>query len=725
MSVVLAVKDGEPYLRAAVESVLRQTARDFELVVVDDGSTDATPDILDGVGDLRLRVLRNDRSQGLASALNRGLDEARGRYVARLDADDLAFHDRLARQVSALRARPQLAVVGSAVIELRTDGSPGRTHVMPCGPVAVRWHALFSSPFFHPSVLLDRELLEREGLRYDTALAESEDYELWSRLLAVADGDNLPEPLLAYRLHPGQASQRRRDVQRELQREVALGQIRTVASGLSEDAADAAWHVGAGEPIPVRAEEGAAGAFLELLSAFERAQAPGADVGPVRAAAARALVRARGLSGLVDALRLDPTLPVSAPALRLRRRRRDRDARNRLQDLIEPVGEGAESPLRVAVVSPEPAPYRSPVFDRLSERPDLNLTVVYAGRTIAGRRWEVEPRHPHDVLKGRSVPGAERVFHHGYPVTPGIFRALARARPEVVVIAGWSTFPCQAAVAWCRARDVPYVLQVESHDEGPRAGWRRAVKGSIVPPIVRGAAGVLVTGTLVRESMLARGADPAAIRTFAVTIDVPAYEARADRLRERRDELRASFGLEPDDVAVLSVARLAPEKGLDALVEAVARAEDRRLVLLVAGEGPERRRLETIARSRRVRLFLLGNLSGDRVAEAYAAADVFALLSTYEPWGVVVNEAAASHLPLVLSDRVGAAPDLLRDGENGALVAAGDASGAAEALARLAADPNARRLAGERSRELVGGWGYESSIDGFVEAVRTAARRRP
>jgi glycosyltransferase involved in cell wall biosynthesis len=468
------------------------------------------------------------------------------------------------------------------------------------------------------------------------------------------------------------------------------------------------------------------GAFLELLSAFELSQAPGADVGAVRAAAARALVRARGRNGLVAALRLAPTLPVSVPTGRIRRRRRDHAARERFEDAVEPMsgaGAAVESSLRVAVVSPEPAPYRSPVFDLLAERPDLDLTVIYAGRTIAGRTWEVEPRHPHVVLEGRSVPGAERVFHHGYPVTPGIFRALTSARPDVVVVAGWSTFPCQAAVMWCRVKGVPYVLQVESHDEGPRAGWRRAVKGSVVPPIVRGAAGVLVTGTLVRESMLARGADPAAIRLFAVTIDVPTYATRAGELRARRDELRASFGLRSDDVVVLSVARLAPEKGLDTLVEALARAEDRHLVLLVAGEGPERGRIEALARARGARVLLPGNLTGDRVAEAYVAADVFALLSTYEPWGVVVNEAAASGLPLVLSVRVGAAPDLLRDVENGALVAAGYVACAAAALTGVAADPDERRLSSKRSREIVGGWGYEPSVEGFVAAVRAAARQ--
>jgi glycosyltransferase involved in cell wall biosynthesis len=115
-----------------------------------------------------------------------------------------------------------------------------------------------------------------------------------------------------------------------------------------------------------------------------------------------------------------------------------------------------------------------------------------------------------------------------------------------------------------------------------------------------------------------------------------------------------------------------------------------------------------------------GNLPHDHVVEAYVAADVFALLSRHEPWGVVVNEAAACGLPLVLSDRVGAAPDLLRNGENGFLVRVDDADGAAEAFDRLAGDPALRDRMGRRSRELVAGWGYGGSVEAFVESVMEA-----
>ncbi len=305
-------------------------------------------------------------------------------------------------------------------------------------------------------------------------------------------------------------------------------------------------------------------------------------------------------------------------------------------------------------------------------------------------------------------------------MTPGVARALAVARPEVVVVSGWSTFAAQAAILWSRLRRVPYVLVVESHDEGPRPGWRRQVKGAVVPRVVAGAAGVLVTGTLARRSMVARGAPPERVRVFANTIDVEEFGERADRLASRRNELRSELGAGPDDLVVLSVARLAPEKGLDVLIHAVAEAEDPRLLLVLAGDGPERERLEDLAAVRGVRLTLAGDRAWERIVEIYVAADVFALLSEREPWAVVVNEAAACGLPLVLSDRVGAAHDLLRSGENGFLVDSADVDAAAVALRTLAADPLVRQAFATRSRELAQDWGYGPSVAGFLAAVREA-----
>jgi glycosyltransferase involved in cell wall biosynthesis len=209
VSVVLAARDARATIDQAVTSVLRQSLRDLELVVVDDGSVDGTGALLADVGDPRLRVVRNDQSLGLAGALNAGLGEAGGRYVARLDADDIARPAWLERLVRRMRSAPAAAVVGTAAVDFGDDGRVGRVHRMPSGARAVRWAARVAAPCLHPTVLVDRSARRpRPPLRHDVRGA---DYDLWAPP-RPADGDNLMGLVLYRRRQPG--STRRADVQR-------------------------------------------------------------------------------------------------------------------------------------------------------------------------------------------------------------------------------------------------------------------------------------------------------------------------------------------------------------------------------------------------------------------------------------------------------------------------------------------------------------------------------
>ena len=732
VTVLVAVHDGAPYVRTAIASVLRQSVSDLEVVVVDDASGDETPEILESFRDDRLRVLRTEEQRGLAASLNRGLGKATGTYLARMDADDAAFPEWLERSLVLLRADPTLALVGSSVLDIDSRGRPLRLHVHDSGKGPTRWRALFSAPVFHDTVLLDRAVLDREGLHYDEGFGESEDYELWGRLLDVAEANSLEDPLVLHRLHEAQATRRRGDLQRTLAEDVSQREIAKLAPDLEPDAARLARAVAMGVAVASRDQADAVAAITELLRRFEEAHRYATrDRDVVRASVARALVRLARSGGtsaraaaLREAARLDPAFAAHAFARRRWRGTLESRAGRRAEEWLAQLAHVTESPpIRVTAVFPEPTPYRSPLLDRVAGLPEIELTVVYAADTVAGRTWMVEPQHRAIFLRGLRVPGAKRAFHHDYPLTPGVVGVLRKERPEVVVVSGWSTFAAQAAIAWCGAHHIPYVLVVESHDEHRRAGWRRAVKSSVVPPVVRNASGVLVTGTLARKSMLERGAPPERVRVFANTVDVEAFAELAAGLASERDALRARLGASPEDVVVLSVSRLASEKGLDVLARAVAAADDPRLVLVVAGEGPQRESLERLIEELGVRACLVGDVEWARIVELYACADVFALLSEREPWAVVVNEAAACGLPLVLSDQVGAAHDLLRDGENGKLVAVGDSESAGRALAELVADPARRRAMGERSRELARDWGYGPSVDGFLAAVREAAGR--
>ena len=215
VTVLMAVKDGLPWIREAIESVLSQTYRDFELVLVDDGSVDGTAEAAAEYGDPRLRVLRNDRNVGQVPSLNRGLREAAGAYVARLDADDVCLPQRLERQVAVLDAEPEVVLTGAwmDVVDER-----GRLWAKVRGQVRDFPELLFAIlsdrfPFSHPSLMYRRDVVLELG-GYDESLAPAEDKDLYRRLaLARHEVRAVEQVLVRYRRHERQLSQEQRDVQ--------------------------------------------------------------------------------------------------------------------------------------------------------------------------------------------------------------------------------------------------------------------------------------------------------------------------------------------------------------------------------------------------------------------------------------------------------------------------------------------------------------------------------
>lgn len=207
VSVLMCVYNGLPYLEQAVESILGQTFTDFEFIIVDDGSTDRGPDLLAGLRDSRVRYVRNTANRGIYASQNRALTLARGRYVAQLDADDLAHADRLGKQAAFLNANPQVGLVAAPVIHIDSLGRPRAGDFRPVSPVIIRWRLLFNNPIIHSSVMYRRDLVLEAG-GFNHLEATSGDYELWSRLAGLTELAQFPEPLVRYRIHDRSSSVR-------------------------------------------------------------------------------------------------------------------------------------------------------------------------------------------------------------------------------------------------------------------------------------------------------------------------------------------------------------------------------------------------------------------------------------------------------------------------------------------------------------------------------------
>lgn len=204
VSVLLAVRDGGAWLAESHASIQKQTLCGWELVVVDDGSADATGATLAAAAaaDARVRVFRQEKL-GLVVALNRAAREARGEYLARMDADDRAHPERLARQVSFLDAHPEIGVLGTAI---RRFGAARGIWRLPEDDASLRAALLFETPFAHPTVMMRRAVWVAEGEGYREDFRAAEDIDLWERLAPYARFANLPDVLLEYRVHPGQVT---------------------------------------------------------------------------------------------------------------------------------------------------------------------------------------------------------------------------------------------------------------------------------------------------------------------------------------------------------------------------------------------------------------------------------------------------------------------------------------------------------------------------------------
>lgn len=227
VSVVMPVYNGERYLASAIQSILDQSFENFEFLIIEDGSTDGSPIITDKYEklDTRIKVIRHARNQGLISALNVGIQAAQGKYLARMDQDDISLPERFSRQVEHLEACPEVGILGCKVRHIDPTGRLLSIPPMFLGDLSIRWHVLFQNPFYHPTIMLRKSVLDQTGLRYDPAHENAEDFGLWSRLLVHTKGENLPDVLLWYRVHPESMSERNLGAQRKKAADISCSAI--------------------------------------------------------------------------------------------------------------------------------------------------------------------------------------------------------------------------------------------------------------------------------------------------------------------------------------------------------------------------------------------------------------------------------------------------------------------------------------------------------------------
>ncbi len=223
ISVVMPVMNEERYVRYSIESILSQTFSDFEFIIIDDGSTDGTPEILADYArrDGRIRIIRNNRNMGISRSLNIGIKAARGDYIARMDGDDVNTPDRFEKQAALLDENSDLVVAGAGYQTITADGRPRHAVTEGVERWECDWFSIFRSTILHSIMMYRRETLLQHNVFYDPAFDYAEDVEFAHRLLRHGAALCLSQVMLVRRFHPANTSSRNLQRQRDAARRAA------------------------------------------------------------------------------------------------------------------------------------------------------------------------------------------------------------------------------------------------------------------------------------------------------------------------------------------------------------------------------------------------------------------------------------------------------------------------------------------------------------------------
>ncbi len=368
--------------------------------------------------------------------------------------------------------------------------------------------------------------------------------------------------------------------------------------------------------------------------------------------------------------------------------------------------------VRCAIVPPVPVPYREPLFARLAQRGRIHPQVVY----LSGRQpaWDMRPEwfstmssYPHEILQARQRPRPGRT---PLVVPSGLGAALVRSQAGCVV--SWEYGPATwRALAWCRRRGLPLVVFSELTPWSDRelSSAQLRVHRALAPRLD----GFIVASSQGRERLRRLGVDPASVE---VALQSAALEPFLDLPRPERAE---------GPVRVLSVGRLVADKNLGSLIAAFRAAgfAEGEAELVLAGTGPLEDELRSAAAGAAVSL--AGYVAPEELPGLYAGADVLALVSSYEPFGVTMREGAAAGLPLLCTRRAGAAGDVAVEGENALIVDPDDRDAITRALRRLVREDGLRAGLAEGSRAVTARHPPEADAEAWERAILRSVRAEP
>jgi 1,2-diacylglycerol 3-alpha-glucosyltransferase len=373
---------------------------------------------------------------------------------------------------------------------------------------------------------------------------------------------------------------------------------------------------------------------------------------------------------------------------------------------------------RVVLVTEIISPYRVPLFNALAGQPDVDLHVIFLAETDPSlRQWQI---YKEEITFSYRVLSSwrRRVGKYNLLLNRGVTRALRETAPHVVICGGYSYLASWQCLLWSCSRQVPFLLWSESNQQDMRRGT--FIVESLKKEFLRRCTGFIVPGQSAREYLRAHLLKDETIFTAPNAVDNALFSAAAGIARHDAVQLRKKLVL--PDRYFLFVGRLVPEKGVFDLLAAYAKLEDRlreQIGLVFVGGGACRQVLqEQAAAISPGAVRFAGFVERDELASYYALAEALVLPTLSDTWGLVVNEAMACGLPIIVSEVAGCALDLVKPNWNGFLVSPRDTASLNAAMASLAAQPDACREMGFNSLQHISRFSGEVWAQSVTSAIK-------
>lgn len=207
LSVVMPAYNAGKTIKESIDSILNQSFKDFEFIIINDGSTDNTEDVIHSYGDKRIRYLKNDVNRGIIYTLNRGIIESKGKYIARMDSDDISLSTRFEKQITILESRPNVIVCGTLISPFGSKMKKTNLTKLQLHDLKMKEQLAITTCFAHPTVIIRKSVLLNNDIKYDENFKNAEDYKLWIDLMEYGEYYTVSEKLLLYRLSDSQISQ--------------------------------------------------------------------------------------------------------------------------------------------------------------------------------------------------------------------------------------------------------------------------------------------------------------------------------------------------------------------------------------------------------------------------------------------------------------------------------------------------------------------------------------